>query len=259
MNFRISLAQMQVQPGRVDVNRQHAVEMIAGAVAHGSSLILLPELWSSGYDLENAVRHADETPDILQELKALAQASGIHIAGSLLEKSPHGLRNTFFWQIPGADAPISYSKIHLFRLMDEEKWLCAGDRLQQVTAPWGKTGLAICYDLRFPELFRRYALDEARAFGLCAEWPVRRIFHWQTLLRSRAIENQAFVFGVNCVGASGSETFGGRSAVITPWGESLVEGSQTEEELLTVEIDSAQIDEARRFLPVFQDRRPDLY
>jgi predicted amidohydrolase len=259
MNFKISLAQMHIQPGKVEMNRQRAVEMIAEAAARGSSLVLLPELWSSGYDLENGDRHAAETPQILKELQTLARSSNLHIAGSLLEKTPSGLRNTCSWLSSGADAPLSYSKIHLFRLMQEDTWLSGGDHLQQVPAPWGNTGLAICYDLRFPELFRHYALDGSRAFALCAEWPIRRINHWQTLLRARAIENQAFVFAVNCVGTSGSETFGGRSAVITPWGEVSIEGSQSEEDLLTVEINPTQVEEARSFLPVFQDRRPDLY
>jgi omega-amidase len=259
MNFKISLAQIHVQNGQVTANRRSAVDMIAKAAENGSSLVLLPELWSSGYDLENSDRHASETPQILQDLKALATSLHIHIAGSLLEKTASGLKNTFSWLSPSSDEPLAYRKIHLFRLMEEEKWLTAGDHLQQVSAPWGRTGLAICYDLRFPELFRRYALDGAGAFALCAEWPARRIFHWETLLRARAIENQSFVFAVNCVGGSGSEIFGGKSAVISPWGEVCIEGSQTEEELLSVEINPDQIGEARRFLPVFQDRRPDLY
>jgi omega-amidase len=259
MNIKISLAQMHIQNGKVEENLICAESMIADAAKCGSSLVMLPELWSSGYDLVNASLHAVKTPLILEELCALSNKLDIHIIGSLLEPSPDRPRNTLFWFTPGVKEPLAYSKIHLFHLLDEEKWLTAGDHLQQGEAPWGMTGLAICYDLRFPELFRRYALNGVRVFTICAEWPAQRISHWQTLLRSRAIENQAFVFGVNCFGKSGSETFGGKSAVISPWGETLQEASQTSDDLLTVEIDTSQVDEARSFMPIFRDRRPDLY
>jgi predicted amidohydrolase len=113
--------------------------------------------------------------------------------------------------------------------------------------------------LRFPELFRQYALSGAVGYFLTAEWPIRRINHWQILLRARAIENQAFMLAANCVGQSGKDQFGGSSAVISPWGEVLVEGDQSNEALLTTGIDTDQIEQARQFMPVFQDRRPELY
>lgn len=131
--------------------------------------------------------------------------------------------------------------------------------LLQIHAPWGETGLAICYDLRFPEMFRRYALDGVQTMIISAEWPLQRIEHWQTLLRARAIENQCFVIAANCVGQCGGENFGGRSAVISPWGEVLVEGQSDQPELLTVTFDTGQVDEVRRRIPVLIDRRPDLY
>ena len=253
------MAQFHILPGELQTNLARALEMINAAARLGSNLVLLPELWSSGYDLEHAARHAATTPNILSALTDYSHSHHLHIAGSLLDNTSGALANTLFWQSPDENQAWSYSKIHLFRLMDEPKWLRSGEHLTQVPAPWGETGLAVCYDLRFPELFRSYAMNGAQAFVLCAEWPSRRITHWQTLLRARAIENQAFVFAVNCVGKSAQESFGGRSAVISPWGETLVEGSLDEEELLTVEIDASQIEEARKFMPVFQDRRPDLY
>ncbi|HEX7393789.1 MAG TPA: carbon-nitrogen family hydrolase [Anaerolineaceae bacterium] len=259
MNFKISLAQLHIYGGDPDRNLQTAVQMIDQAAADGSHFILFPELWSSGYDLENAARHALKSPEILAELKRLATARQIIIGGSLLESTPQGLYNTFSWIDPSASEIIAYRKIHLFRLMDEEKWLNPGNSLRTVQAPWGATGLAICYDLRFPELFRSYVLQGAQGLLLSAEWPVRRIYHWQTLLRARAIENQCFVFAANCAGPVFNEQFGGCSTVVTPWGETLVEGSQSGQELLTVEIDTGLVAQARNFMPIFQDRRPDLY
>jgi omega-amidase len=118
--------------------------------------------------------------------------------------------------------------------------------------------MTICYDLRFPELFRRYALAGARLILVPAEWPHPRRAHWQTLLRARAIENQCFVAACNRVGITGNSTFFGASAVIDPWGEALVEGGETEL-ILTATIDLSLVDTVRKRIPVFEDRRPELY
>jgi predicted amidohydrolase len=148
--------------------------------------------------------------------------------------------------------------MHLFRLMAEEKYLAPGEAATLADTPWGKIGMAICYDLRFPELFRRYALGGAQLILVPAEWPHPRRAHWQTLLRARAIENQCFVAACNRVGTTGNSTFFGASAVIDPWGETLIEGGEAEM-ILTVTIDLALVDSVRRRIPVFEDRRPELY
>ena len=112
---------------------------------------------------------------------------------------------------PEGRLAASYSKIHLFRLMDEDQYLAAGTAGVLHELPWGCAGLAICYDLRFPELFRRYALEGARLLILPAAWPHPRRMHWRTLLRSRAIENQCFVAACNRVGTTDDVSFFGFS------------------------------------------------
>jgi omega-amidase len=153
---------------------------------------------------------------------------------------------------------LSYSKTHLIGLMAEDRFLARGDSAGTAQMPWGVTAQAICYDLRFPELFRRYGLAGARLVLLPAEWPDRRIEHWRTLLKARAIENQCFVVACNRVGSDRDNTFGGCSAAIDPWGKVLVEGGE-QPGLFTASLDFAEVDEVRRFLPVFRDRRPDVY
>ena len=259
MTFKISLAQFHIEGGQPGRNLARATELIDEAAKNGSRFILFPELWTTGYDLEHTAALAQGSPAILAELQRLSTACDIFIGGSLLESAPQGLYNTFAWIDPSGAPPVTYRKIHLFRLMDEDRWLMPGEGLSAVAAPWGQAGLAICYDLRFPELFRAYALQGAESLVLSAEWPSRRIFHWQTLLRARAIEDQCFMIAANAVGPVFSEQFGGRSAVITPWGETLVEGSDSEEELLTAELDPGLVTSARSFMPIFRDRRPDLY
>jgi predicted amidohydrolase len=151
-----------------------------------------------------------------------------------------------------------YSKVHLFRLMDEDRYLTAGADLALAPSPWGPLGLAICYDLRFPEMFRRYALGGARILLLPSEWPHPRLAHWQTLLRARAIENQTFVVACNRVGLAKGTEFFGHSCVIDPWGETIIEGGESEM-LLSTHIDTRRVDAVRAEIPILDDRRPDLY
>jgi predicted amidohydrolase len=142
--------------------------------------------------------------------------------------------------------------------MSEDQYLTAGEELAIVDFAGVKAGLAICYDLRFPEIFRRYALDGAQMVFLPSEWPHPRLAHWQTLLRARAIENQLFMIACNRTGKSRETAFFGHSCIIDPWGESVIEGGESPM-LLTATIDTAMVDEVRTRIPVFADRRPALY
>ena len=259
MNLTISLAQIHILLGRPQENLAQGKSLIEEAARGGSQLILLPELWTTGYDLSNAHNLSQENRALLPEIARLSNECSIAIGGSLMLEQEGKIYNTFLLYSPGNNDPAAYQKIHLFRLMQEDLWLTPGDHLQTVQAAWGQAGLAICYDLRFPEMFRRYSLEGASLLLLSAEWPLRRIAHWQTLLRARSIENQCFVAAVNCVGEIGGETFGGSSAIFSPWGETLVEGNSNQPGLLTATLDMAQVEKIRQTIPVFKDRRVDLY
>lgn len=260
----LTLVQMDCLLGKPQDNFARAEIFVAEAARRGSDLVLLPELWSTAYDLENAALHAAPLADSADgdgwfaRLAALAQRHAVWLGGSILEARAGRHYNCFALYSPAGTLAAAYRKLHLFRLMQEEQYLAPGPEPVCAGLPWGKAGLAICYDLRFPELFRGYALSGARIILLPAEWPHPRRAHWRTLLRARAIENQCFVAACNRVGASKGSTFFGASAVIDPWGETLVEGGETEA-LLTVSLDLAQVDGARSRIPVFDDRRPDAY
>jgi omega-amidase len=259
MKTLISLAQINLKYGDPQANFECAAQLIDEAARRGSECVLFPELWTSGYDFEHALDHAKTNFSISADLSALAHNKHIWVGGTILEEQGGKLYNTFTLFAPDAMVAYKYQKIHLFRLMDEHRWFQPGNHLQSVDLPWGKAGMAICYDLRFPEMFRKYALGGARMILMPAEWPAVRIQHWKVLLRARAIENQMVVAAVNCVGIIGNETFGGSSAVINPWGEALVEGNDCDEELLTAEVDLDQVSGVREKIPVFSDRRPDIY
>ena len=256
----ISLAQMHIKLARVDANLDSARAMMRQAAAAGADLILLPELWSSGYDLENARRHASNLGcGTFADVADAAREHGIAVYGSLLESRGGQVMNcAAFYDARGA-LRGAYRKIHLFRLFDEHLWLGEGESAALLDLDWGATGLAICYDLRFPELFRRYAVNHGAALMLlCAEWPLARVAHWRTLLQARAIENQCFVAAVNSCGKTGETVFGGHSMIIDPWGQIIAEAGE-DECLPSAEIDLSEVARVRETIPVFEDRRPDAY
>ena len=260
MILRISLSQMDIVLGEQEENFSKAGVMIAEAARRGSQLVLLPELWSTGYDLARTAAMAvppDQGP--FAHMAELARKHQIHIFGSCLAAvDPDRKYNAASLFGPEGLELAHYNKIHLFRLMDEHRHLVAGNRPVLVETPWGKAGLAICYDLRFPELFRAYSLAGARLILIVAEWPKPRLQHWQTLLRARAIENQLYVVACNRVGISNGLDFFGHSCVIDTWGEFVVEAGETEM-LITVDIDLGKVDEVRSTIPVFADRRAGAY
>ncbi len=260
MKLTISLGQIDVKLGDPAANLTAVQEMTARAAGQGADVVVFPELWSTGYDLENGAKYATDTDTgMFATVAALAQAHRIAILGSCLSDLGSGrIGNTAVYFDHTGHALGVYSKTHLFRLMDEDQYLAAGDGRTLIETTWGHLGLSICYDLRFPELFRAYALAGAHLVFLPSEWPHPRLAHWQTLLRARAIENQMFLVACNRVGESKGTHFFGHSCIIDPWGETVIEGGETAE-LLTATIDMAQVTAVRAKIPIFQDRRPEVY
>ncbi len=259
MRLTISLAQMDITLGNVEANLKKAEEWTAEAARRGSQVVVFPEMWTTGFDWPNLKTLSAQSAEVLAAVAALARRYGLWLNGSMLALDETGRpANTSILFDPSGRPAGLYRKIHLFSLMDEERYLAPGQSLAPVETPWGQSGLAICYDLRFPELFRTYALQGVTMVYLPAEWPHPRLAHWQTLLRARAIENQMFMVGVNRVGADDRSKFFGHSALIDPWGHTVVEGGEIEL-LLTATINTDQVAEVRRKIPVFRDRRPGLY
>jgi len=259
MKANISLAQLNLTISRPKENFQKGLIRIEEAARSGSQVILLPELWTSGYDLEYCARYAKDNQDILADLQSAAVRYNLWVGGSVIDERDGKFYNSFYLFAPDPVASLRYDKNHLFRLMHEEQWFAPGNGPVIADLPWGKTGLAICYDLRFPELFRLYALQGVEIIFLVSEWPIQRIDHWKTLLRARAIENQFFFAAVNSVGPIGNTMYGGYSAVIGPWGETIIEGTPDQDELLNCQVDLDEVSRVRKRIPVFKDRRPDIY
>jgi omega-amidase len=255
----IGLAQMDVPIGRPEVNLARAREFAAQAGQAGADILLLPELWLHGYDLERAEKWASPLGEGgFAHMSALAREFGLYLAGSTLERHAGGVSNTAALYAPDGALLGSYRKVHLFHLMQEHRYLTPGDHATLCSTPWGPVGLTICYDIRFPEFLREMALAGVVLFLVPAQWPVRRVEAWFILVRARAVENELFVAACNRVGDDGQIAFPGRSCVVDPWGNALVEGDD-QERLLLAQVDLREIRKARRYLTVYEDRRPEAY
>ncbi len=257
--LNIALGQMHIAHADPRKNLITAESYIEEAARRAAHVVILPELWSTGYALDRARELSTAlNVGIFAQLATLATQHKISIVGSLLEKRGMEAANSGTFFAPNGRLMGVYRKLHLFRLMEEDRWLQPGSAPLIMELPWGLTGMAICYDLRFPELFRRYAVQGAKIMFVPAEWPIERIDHWRALLIARAIENQCFMVGVNSAGETGGKTFGGHSMIVDPWGKIVLEvGEQAG--IFTAEIDLDYVDVVRNRIPVFADRRTDIY
>lgn len=257
--MNISLAQMNITQGDVRKNLKTAEDIIVEASRRGTHLLVLPELWATGYALEQARALASElNADVFAQIAALASQHKLSIVGSHLERRGAQVSNSAPFIDSRGGVRGVYRKIHLFGLMDEDRYLQAGSAPLLLDLPWGATGLAICYDLRFPELFRRYAVEGAKMIVLPAAWPAERIEHWRALLIARAIENQCYIVATNVCGQIGETLFGGHSMIVDPWGRIVIEAGE-QPQLVTAGIELDLVADVRKRIPVFEDRRPELY
>lgn len=256
----VSLAQMTVVAGDTSRNNNQFQKMVAEAARRKSSLVVFPELFSTGYVLNKAKDHADElSKGMFAEISKMASKGNIAITGSIMEKRGLEVANSMPFFAPNGRMLGVYRKMHLFRLFDEDQYLAPGQSPLVLDLPWGTTGMAICYDLRFPEIFRRYAVKEhAKMVIICAEWPLVRIEHWRALLIARAIENQCYIVACNAAGDTGDTIMGGHSMIIDPWGKIVVEAGESPQ-VITADIELDEVANARSKIPVFEDIRKDIY
>ncbi|MDA8123305.1 MAG: carbon-nitrogen family hydrolase [Deltaproteobacteria bacterium] len=256
--FKAAALQFRIDMGNVEANTARAFALLGEAAGRGASLCVLPEMWSTGFAYERLHALAGATPKILYDLRKLAAEKRIVIAGSLPERVGRAVYNTL--HVVNATGVITgqYRKTHLFQPSEEHLHFRRGTSASVAHTDVGILGPHICYDLRFPELSRKYYLEGATLFCVSAQWPTVRKGHWELLNAARAVENQLFVVAANAVGKSGDFRFSGGSLILSPWGERLAEGGE-EEGLAMAVIDPAQAAEARRRIPCAQDRNERAY
>lgn len=257
--MKVAMVQMRIIAGDVAGNRSRGLTMADEAAAN-ADVVVLPEIWTTGYALRQVATLAeDENGPTLTGLRAIAARRAATIVAGSLPLRRHGkVYNEAVAISPDGATVASYAKIHLFSMYGEERFFAGGDRRGLFTAAGMKAGLAVCYDLRFPELFRALTAEGAQIIFLPSEWPAARIEPWLTLNRARAMENQVYMCAVNCVGEHRGGPFGGQSLLIGPGGE-IVAAGEAGEAIVYGEADPAVVADTRENMKVWQDRRPETY
>lgn len=256
--FRAGIIQFDVVLGQVNQNVRTVQTRLATLAGSDVDLVVLPEMWSCGFDNDHLAAHARKTPGILDYLCGFAKKKKMIIAGSLPENVDGNVANTFYVIDEKGEIASQYRKIHLFSPGNEHLNFTAGKAIVARELSVGKIGLITCYDLRFPELSRRLTLKGVELLMVSAQWPKSRKDHWDVLLRARAIENQVFVLGANRCGMDPNLEYAGNSRIISPWGEIFAYGDESEA-MLVADLHSEALTQAREGIPCLSDRRPDVY
>jgi predicted amidohydrolase len=254
---RCAAIQFNIALGEVNRNLETVSAALDRVAKQGVRLAVLPEMWSAGYDYKRLRKHAEETPRVVEMLCRKSADRELVVVGSLPELDGDKIYNTAY-VVDRGELIGSYRKLHMFSTMGEDRFLSAGDRTLVVATSTGRLGIAICYDLRFPELFRKMALEGAEIICLPAEWPRPRQEHWRTLLRARAMENQLFLVATNCCGVQGKLDFFGMSLLLSARGEVLAEGGETDTEIIA-DFDRQEMIDYRAQIRCYDDRRPEIY
>jgi predicted amidohydrolase len=254
--MRVALIQMDLAWEDVAENHRRAARLLANAKEGDAVLAVLPEMFSTGFSMD-ADRIA-QPPGGPSEtfLRGEAGRLGLWILASVPEKGEPSPRNMAMLVAPDGTV-VRYAKIHPFSYAGEHRVYTAGDRVVTAEIEGVRLTPLVCYDLRFPEPFRT-AAAETDLFVVVANWPDQRREHWRTLLRARAIENQAYVVGVNRAGEGDGLRYAGDSAAIAPLGETLAEADDREQ-VLFADIDPEVVRKLRARFPALDDRRPSAY
>ncbi|MFF6775579.1 carbon-nitrogen family hydrolase [Streptomyces sp. NPDC012637] len=255
--MRASLIQIAVDPDEPVEDRRARVARLVREERGAADLVVLPELWPMGaFAYEAFAAEAEPVKGPTHEaMSAAARDAGVWLhAGSIVEAAAGALYNTSLVFSPDGELAASYRKIHRFGFdKGEAVLMAAGEDLVTVDLPRLTVGVATCYDLRFPELFRGLVDAGAEAFVVPAGWPARRLAHWTLLARARAVENQAYVLACGTGGTHAGVEQAGHSLVVDPWGEVLAEAGPGEE-ILRVDLDPAKVTATREQFPALKDR-----
>lgn len=253
--MRIASIQLRVVEESKEKALEHASDMIRRC--RGANLIILPELWNIGFMSFDRYRNEAESQDgpTLSLLRTWAKELSCYLhTGSFVENKGGQFFNSSFLLNPKGEILGSYQKVHLFTYQSQEaEILTRGASLTVIPTELGKLGLATCYDLRFPEFFRRLVDQGAQCFLVSSAWPYPRLEHWLLLGRARAIENLSFLVSSNSSGINRGKQFLGHSLVVDPMGN-IIAGSGDEECIVWAEVDQNTVLKARSEFPFLKDR-----
>lgn len=240
---RICVAQLKISPDR-EVNLMKGLSLVKRAIQLRSDLVVLPEVHNTGF-FEHNYEFVEPVEKELKMLLKLSENREMIIIAGIAEKEGDDLYNSAVIIQKGKIVGL-HRKTHLFPLTSERQFFKEGNKLEVFETSIGRIGILICYELRFPEIARKLMKKGAEMIVVPAAFPKERIEHWSILLRARAIENQLFVVGANCV--EGDLNYGGRSAIVDPFGKIIAEASDVQEVIMG-DIDLLDVQRVRREYP----------
>ena len=245
--FVVAAAQQRVI-NDMETNKSKALSLIKRAIQVDAKIVVLPEVCNTGFFPENyeKVGSAEEELDLILKL---SEKRDILVIAGIAERENGNLYNTVALVYRG-EIIGKYRKILLFPLTDERKYFKSGKELKVFETPYGKIGVLVCYEIRFPEFARKLTKMGAEILAIPAEFPSSRIEHWRILTRARAMENQLFVIATNCVDYE--KNYNGYSVIVDPYGNVLNEGGELQE-LIFSKINLDDVENCRKTFPFLDD------
>ena len=253
--MKIAAVQMDLAWEDRNANYATARRWAGDAAAAGADYIVLPEMFATGFSMDPCVTAEATDGPTSRFLRDLARELQVTVSAGFVRRTATGKGvNTALTVGPDGQVLARYAKTHLIGILGESDAHEAGDGPVAFPVQDLQCSGFICYDLRFPELFRLVA-DKVQLMTVMASWPNTRQAHWDTLLRARAIENQCFVLGVNRVGSGGGLDFDGGSVIIDPLGEVISQLAPREEGIVMAEVCAGDVTAIRTRFPFLADRR----
>ena len=256
--MKVALGQVAPIKGEVDNNYKLIEDTIRKSKSKGADVVVLPEAWNTPYYPKNIEELADADGKRSKEfLSNISKELDINIVGgSVAVKEDGKIYNRNYNYDRNGKLLSEYDKIHLFSPAGEDKLFTSGNKYATFEMDGVKCAVVLCYDVRFVERTRKFALDGIEILFICASWATSRLNHWEALNRARAIENQIFVVGVNSTRYK--DDSGGHSMIVDPLGDYIVEPYETTG-VKTAEINMNQVKDVRKQMNIYNDRRADLY
>lgn len=253
--------QMNIDQHNPNNNYATAERWIRKAHEEGADVVVLPELWNTAFHMSEKLFELADKDGVRTKQFFSSLSKELHInivGGSVTVLEDEKIYNRCYVYDREGSQIAEYDKVHLFSFSGEENYFAKGDKVGFFELDGRKCGIIICYDIRFPEWVRLYALSDVEVLFCVSEWPIKRIPHWKALTQTRAIENQLFLVGCNFASLTTKGKFAGESAIFNPWGVNIANHLE-EDGLVYGEIDFDKLKEIRTTLNVYQDRRTSLY
>lgn len=258
--MKAAAVQLEAVVGQPEENLERAERLIRSAALAGCDLVVLPEMIDTGYVMDEVERSAGRWDELfVPGLRLIAKECDLNLVCGVSERLDDRIYNAVVAIDREGKISGHYRKVHLFSPAGEDRACAPGEGLVAVELDDVRWGIAVCYDIRFPELVRRLVFDGVKGLLIPSAFPFPRLDHWRVLLRARAMENQCIVVAANRVGTDGALTFCGASQIIDPYGTVVAAAGEIGEAVAATDLAIEQVDAVRSAIPALSAVRPEIY